>query len=205
MLQLPITKHYTSNTSFIYPEAKELNLYVYTLFQKLIIRRRPIRDIDSSAFQGFVNLRYLYITFCQLTKAPPIRSLAKTLVIFNLNVNNITYINNEHFRGFDLLEQIRLTRNRMISLPEMHYLNSTLKTLAVDRNKLADITSLYSVPMEKLTILTLDHNFLTNISFVNAMWPAIVSITLGDNLLTTIQPLRHVVQPTTNIRQPMAL
>ena len=53
--------------------------------------------------------------------------------------------------------------------------------------------------MEKLTILTLDHNFLTNIFFVNAMRPAIVSNTLGDNLLTTIQPLRHVVQTSTEI------
>ena len=169
------------------------------MFQRISIQRRPIWDIDIDAFQGFDNLRYLYITHCQLTKAPPIHPLTKTLVVLNLNVNNITHIHSEYFRGFDMLERLSLAMNSITSLPEMHYLNATLKTLNVHRNRLIDMASLYFVPMLKLERLSFGHNSLTNISFEHARWPAMTFISLSDNLLSTIQPFWHAAQRKTTI------
>ena len=171
----------------------------FILFQEFFISERPIRDIHINAFQGLQSLQRFYITFCQLTKAPPIHPLSHTLRVLSLRANNITHIPSEYFRGFDMLEKIDLGWNRLTSLPEMHYLNATLINLQLQHNQVVDITPLYFVPMVTLKFLTVSYNSIKYISFENATWPDMVLLDLKHNLLTTIKPFRQVKEGLTRI------
>ena len=136
---------------------------------------------------------------CQLKKAPPIRPLSKTLVNLNLAKNDITHIPPEYFRGFDLLERISLQWNRIANLPEMYHLNGTLMQLTLHWNRLEDIKALYFVSFEKINTMNLRKNYLTNLSFGNAMWPAIEALDLAHNLISTINPFQRMAKGATII------
>ena len=169
------------------------------LFQSIRLHGRPIRNIDIHAFECLQSLKYLYITHCQLTTAPPIHSLTKTLIVLNLKMNNITYIPSEYFRGFDLLERVVLIHNSITYLPEMYFLNRSLTLLHLDWNRLEDIKPLYFVLFEKLKTLRLEHNFLTNLSFESVMWQVMEYVNLGHNLVSTVNPFRRMTKGKTII------
>ena len=185
-----------TNSVYVLPE-----VYIppVLFFQSVYILKRLIRNIDIHAFEGLQSLKNIYITSCQLSKAPPIRPLAKTLVILNLVMNNITHIPPEYFHGFDLLERVFLSHNSIKYLPEMHHLNRSLMCLKLDWNRLEDIKPLYFVSFEKLKRLYLDHNFLTNLSFETTVWPVMEIVTLRHNLLSTINPFRRMTKGETGI------
>ena len=132
--------------------------------------------------------------------APPIRPLAKTLIVLNLAMNNITYIPPEYFRGFHLLGRVFLHHNSITYLPEMHFLNKSLTQLRLSWNRLDDIKTLYLVSYDKLKTLVSKHNFLTNLSFENAMWPAMEFVDLHYNLFSTINPFQRTTKGTTQIK-----
>ena len=122
-----------------------------------------------------------------LSEPPPIAPILGTLSYFGLTKKTLTYIPAEFFTGCNISDTLSLGGNRLSVVPDVRNLNTTLRRFLSNDNFITCIESLYFMPMINLKTLVLAGKLLTEIKFVKAVWPAITSIALNINFLTTIK------------------
>ena len=128
------------------------------------------------------------MSMCQLSAPPPIAPIRRTLRHLDLGKNNMTYIPEDYFTGFQILDKVELSSNQFAAVPHVRILNATLKIFLLHNNMITHVESLYFVPMVVLKTLDLSNNLLTEIEFNNAIWPSIAMLGLENNHLTFIKP-----------------
>ena len=128
------------------------------------------------------------MTMCQLSSPPPIAPIGRTLRHLYLGTNNMTYIPEDSFTGFQVLDKVEFSSNQFAAVPDVRILNATLKTFILHNNMITHVEYLFFVPMAIFKTLNLSSNLLTEIEFNNAIWPSITTIRLDNNHFTIIKP-----------------
>ena len=127
-------------------------------FQDLDLSNNEIFQIDPFAFNGLHPLKYLDISYNELTSAPSISGVKTTLVSIDLSGNEIKYISDTYFDFCKIIRNIELRGNRLSAIPNVRNVSRTLHSLSLTNNYISDGKSIYGIYFPVLGTLSLHSN-----------------------------------------------
>ena len=128
------------------------------LFQDMILSRNKISLIHPFALTGLHTLQYLDISHNQLTSAPSISCVKRTLLTLDLSWNYIKYVSDTYFDYCNNIRNIHFVFNQLTAIPLVRNVSRTLQSLHLGHNNISDAKAIYGVYFPVLVSLFLESN-----------------------------------------------
>ena len=106
-----------------------------------------------------IEISTLNLDFNKLTSLSQLCSLKCCLVNLHIGYNNITRLDKHFLKGYNKLQEINLNKNNLLVLPDLHWVQYSLKTIMTSDNNIQSLLR----HMPKLHFLLLDGNRLTHV------------------------------------------
>ncbi len=128
--------------------------------RNLYLANNSIDTVHPEAFLEATSLEHLYLYMNKLTEVPHLE-YARSLVLVQLNQNNILQIDSSRFQGLTNLRDIHLRENPNLSglfslpeLPNLQFLNINLNNISsIDVHLLSKLSRLYVASNPYLSVL----------------------------------------------------
>ncbi len=140
-----------------------------------------LSNISDDVFSD-LNLRYLYLNNCSLSKIPNISASANSMKTLLLNRNNINLIPVDTLSGFSKLEHLDISDNLLSEFPDHLETADKLHTLNVGGNRLEIFPDILD-RFPYLGFLNLSHNAMNICPNVTSVGHRIREIHLENNKL----------------------
>ena len=117
------------------------------------------------------------------------------MVNLELSFNNISIINKDYFKGLRKLKSLLIIDNNLAILPELHWIQNSLRSLWADFNRLQSFDALQiNGNFSRLMSVSVGYNMISSLnndaSFMNHM-PKLHCLRLYGNNLTYINDFRN--------------
>ena len=113
-------------------------VWCYFLLQELDLSVMGLKYIEVGAFCNLHQVSIFYLKDNKLQSLPELCSLKCCHVELSLYNNRLSNLNKHFFEGYKILEVVYLGNNKLLALPELHYLlwieHSLIKLHASDNN-----------------------------------------------------------------------
>ena len=120
--------------------------------------------IDNGTFHGLRSLKIVYIVRCGLSEAPYFSDSRATIEILNLTSNNITYLPQEYFMGFEKLNKLVLHRNHLVYVPNFSSITRGISLIDISHNKILTLDSFSDYHFTKMISVAFSYNRIESIS-----------------------------------------
>ena len=135
------------------------------------------------------------LDYHNLSRVPELTPVKMTLRKLLLSENQLVKFPNDYFEGFMQLERLEVAGNRLVAIPSLGWVTSTLKDLFMEQNHIISIDGINTqMPFQKLANLYLQENYIHefDVQILNKM-PFVKYIFLGENRLRHLDDYRSFV------------
>ena len=141
-----------------------------------------------------IEISTLNLDFNKLTSLSQLCSLKCCLVNLHIGYNNITRLDKHFLKGYNKLQEINLNKNNLLVLPDLHWVQYSLKTIMTSDNNIQSLDALETTGVyPKLSYVDVSrnniHNF--NVSLLRHM-PKLHFLLLDGNRLTHVDDFRSL-------------
>ena len=162
------------------------------MLQKLRLTTMRLEHIEDGAFCYLRQVSLLNLNQNQLQSLPELCALTCCLVTLSLSHNNISNIRKNAFEGYQILEELYLSYNKLLVLPDMHWIRHSLRGIQANGNKIESLDVFETSGVFKsLSYIDMGLNRIRifNITILHHV-PKLRYLILRGNELTTIDDFR---------------
>ena len=117
---------------------------------------------------------------------PSLTYIKHSIRFLSFERNDITFVFDQYFEGRIMLEQIKLSNNKITVIPSLRYVSQTLIMISLNKNNIADGRRLYEGYFPRLrTIWIGSNNIQTFCMPPRRMWPRMTVLGLAQNNISS--------------------
>ena len=155
-----------------------------------------IHIFEDDAFVGLNHLTFLDLSNCGLNKAPPLGPIKGNLANLHLSYNCFVDIAGDYFNAFTRLRSISLDHNKLLSVPNITPLTTTLTFLDLGGKEISAFEPfLTSTTLPTLRQLVVDDY---NITYLGRdmirCWSKLMTLKLRRNFLRNLGDLSEMIR-----------
>ena len=126
-----------------------ISLKFFLILQDLRLSAMGLEHIDTGAFCNLHNISTLDLYSNKLTLAPELCVLKRSLVNLFLSDNKMSNFRRDFFEGYTKLKRIHLSNNKLINLPDLHWIQHSITHIKAAYNKNTHLICLRQIVCSK--------------------------------------------------------
>ena len=152
-----------------------------------------IELIEAGAFCGIHEISRLILSFNKLTSLPPLCRLKCCLLSLSVDENYLVVMSKSWLKGFRKLSYLDLSSNRLLQLPDLHWVRHSLVTLLASYNGIESLETFgTSAIFEVLKHIDASANNIRSFNVSNLRhMPKLYDLNLYANKITHIEDFRN--------------